>query len=89
MAHAVYGVLAAPAARDVRIGPPAWRRWQLPGRSGHVHFWTALVLLALAAMMSRSRSRGVPGCWTPPGIWPARRSWPRGCTGPGRSPRWR
>ena len=28
-------------------------------------------------------------CCTPPGTWPAPRSWPRGCTGSGRSPRWR
>jgi hypothetical protein len=28
-------------------------------------------------------------CWMPPGTWPARRYWPRGCTGSGRSPRWR
>ena len=40
MAHAVYGVLAAPAARDVRIGPPAWRRQQLPGRSGRRCPWS-------------------------------------------------
>ena len=25
----------------------------------------------------------------PPGTWPARRSWPHGCTASGRSPRWR
>ena len=28
-------------------------------------------------------------CCRPPGTWPARRCWPRGCTGSGRSPRWR
>ena len=29
------------------------------------------------------------GCWRPPGSWPARGSCTRGCTGWGRSPRWR
>ncbi len=30
-----------------------------------------------------------PADLTPPGTWPGPRSWPPGCTGSGRSPRWR
>ena len=68
MAHAVYGVLAAPADQDVRIGPPAWRVVDLVHR-GEVAGVEGVVALRheREQVGSSARSRPLPAApssWT-------------------------
>jgi hypothetical protein len=54
--------------------------------AGQLQIATALDVIAALETQLHELRHQLPA---PPGTWPARRSWPRGCTGSGRSPRWR